>query len=894
MNTALLTRVSAIVPSIVSKQYHLDNSGALVTTPGGMISEASIRPVRLESLPSLLELLTGLTAKDALIYGVTIEAATRIVTRKRLAQLPPEERHDVVTRTRENFSWPSGGGVMMIDYDPAPDETPLTPAELYARLDLASLGARVLWAPSSSSCIHNTQTNATVSGIRGQRFYFLVRSAADIPRAGQVLFDRCWLNGHGRVEVGAAGQMLVRGLIDPSVWGSERLDFAGAAGCHPPLERRATPQILGDADLPDWLDTQTALPNLSKTQEAQVKSAIERAKKDVEEEARSVRARFIADRADKFVSERGRESGRARDIFEAAVTRGVLSSEFLVTLDDGTQVSVGDILTNRSTYHGRETLDPIEPEYQHGKVTGKLYVADSRPTLFSQAHGGMNYRLKRQAVTMVLDPGGMTDSTEEVFSVLSREEDIYLQNEQLVAIEGGRIVPVTEGLAKSIVGKYIGFYKYDGRAKRDVPVNMPEDLVRSVLEGAAKRSVGLRPLDAMLDVPSIDAEGRVIQTPGYDEKTRTVYMPGQAAETFRMVNDNPTAEEVEEARNLLLFPFLDFPLASDMDWGLLVSALLSAVSASCVPAQPVYGFSAPLQGSGKTLLAMCVEALATGQEPTVRSAPETEEEWSKSVLSVLIGGTRSCILDNVTGFVNSKALAAATTSPIFRGRILGKSMEVDVASRCLWMITGNHLTVGTDIARRVLIINIEPQGEAVNVIKRHFDLDPKVWVLTHREEMVWAALTLMRAARNHPMEGGVASFPMWDNLIRRTVCFLGYPDPRDRIEESFKEGLVNDGSVEILRSLYFHFKGEKFTAKDVLVKMRLDADKSAASGGTAGEAEGYGGLDVCLEPLRRKGKDVGTMSLGWFLRNRSRTVHDGKRLVCAKKSNVSYWYVEGA
>jgi len=69
--------------------------------------------------------------------------------------------------------------------------------------------------------------------------YLHVLAGDDIPRTLAALSDRLWLNGCGWLVVGAAGQVLVRSIVDASVGTPERLVFEGAPVVEPPLARIA-------------------------------------------------------------------------------------------------------------------------------------------------------------------------------------------------------------------------------------------------------------------------------------------------------------------------------------------------------------------------------------------------------------------------------------------------------------------------------------------------------------------------------------------------------------------------------------------------------------------------------------------------------------------------------
>ena len=81
---------------------------------------------------------------------------------------------------------------------------------------------------STSAGISNTATGQTFAGSGGMHIYVLAEDGADIPRALAALSDRLWLNGCGWLNVGAAGQVLTRSIVDASVGSPERLVFEGA------------------------------------------------------------------------------------------------------------------------------------------------------------------------------------------------------------------------------------------------------------------------------------------------------------------------------------------------------------------------------------------------------------------------------------------------------------------------------------------------------------------------------------------------------------------------------------------------------------------------------------------------------------------------------------------
>src|SRR5262249_14225002 len=146
---------------------------------------------------------------------------------------------DVVARTKTNFVWPDGAGWMMLDADlkdaieHLPQLADRQTIEQLREVLIAVVPALddvpMLGLPSASACLYAADTGEQLRGLTGARFYVPVACAADIPLMGKRLFERLVLAGLGFVFISRAGTMLVRSLIDASVWSPERLDFIGGA-----------------------------------------------------------------------------------------------------------------------------------------------------------------------------------------------------------------------------------------------------------------------------------------------------------------------------------------------------------------------------------------------------------------------------------------------------------------------------------------------------------------------------------------------------------------------------------------------------------------------------------------------------------------------------------------
>lgn len=833
--TASLTVVTAVKPDRLAKRLRLDPDGRLEKIAAGQLLEGTARRKTVRDLAHLAEGLTRLEPNQALTYGVTEAANVRIITE---AAWKKRGRPDTdIPRTRRNFAWPAGPGILQIDHDPPKGGTALTREGLIGALRdaapaLADVG--MLWWPSASSHIVNTTTDEDLTGLRGQRVYMIAKDARDIERAGAVLFRRLWLAGYGHVEISGAGSLLVRSPIDPMVYQPERLDFAAGAVCEAPLEqRRGEPVLIPGTN--GVVDTKAAIPDLTADEDAQVKGLIAAAKADAKAEANLVREAWLDNRAAEIAGNDADDAqlAAARRTASRAVEARTLLAEFRVSVfvdGDAVSLPVGELLKDPNRWHGALTLDPLEPEYGGHKPVGKLFLHGA-PTLFSFAHGGASYRLLPALREVQLVTGRTNEAVDNCLAALREDPTTFDFGDALATVENGKIFSLDEHAGGYHIGSRAQFWRYHQppkakEAKRQLE-DPPPRVVRPILSLKSRRN--LKPLTAVITAPTMRLDGSVLDVPGYDPATQLLFdthdEPGP-------VLDQPTLAQANAALATLWVPFREFPFVGPADKGILLAAILTAALRPSLPTAPGFAFDAPTQGSGKTLLARCIAILATGGEASVwpHTKGRDDEETRKRVFAALLAGTRAIIWDNATGIFDSPSLAAALTSPVFEDRVLAKSESRSVPNRALFLLTGNNLALGGEMPRRILLSRIDPQTE--EPFAREFDLDPAAHCRARRGDMIAAALTLIRAylgAGAVRAAGNFASFEDWDRLVRQTVVWAGgelaggeFGDPIDGVREAVEADPKTQDIGAVLEALWAWQALRKeetgaahFTAKDV-------------------------------------------------------------------------------
>lgn len=892
MTRAALTIMTARVPSMLCKTARRQPDGGVRLQPGGMLAEGEARIATVGNLGDLADTLVGLAPNEALIWGIPREGAGRVLSRRRMAL----DCHpgNGITRTRDAFDWPDGPGIMMLDHDSG--ETALDREALVALLRAAAPGLRdaaMLWWPSASSHIFDTATGEDLTALRGQRLYLMVREARDIPRAGAALIDRLWALGHGRIVPSVSGSALERTIFDASVWQPERLDFAAGAVSEAGLEqRRGQPTILAGGMA--VVDTQAVLADDAEIRQ-RAKAARLQARKAAGEVLAAARDAYIERRIDDVLSEdeRGDPDLRssARTTLRRAIDLDLLDSAFPIDVEIAPghteTVTVGRILDDRVSFHGCLTHDPLEPGYDGGRITGKLFLMDARPTLHSFAHGGRTFRLSRSLHRIEIVRGQLRAATDDVLEVLRHDPLIFDHGGQIVVVERGKMISLDEHALAHHFGGLVQFWGLRRSGTAEVPTDLdpPPRIVRQILSLGVRRR--LRALNAIVTAATMRPGGILVDQPGFDPETGLLLDAGGAV--FPSIPHTPDVETVSGALGQLMLPFADFPFVDSHARGALLAALLTAIVRPTLPTAPAFAIDAPVQGSGKTLLASCIAALATGASPEIwpHTAGRDDEEVRKRLFAALRGGANALVWDNVTGVLDSAALAGAITAPILSDRILGRSESLAIPNRALLILTGNNLCPAGDLPRRLITARIDPGSDAP--FAREFALDPLDYVLDHRLELVAAALTILRgryAAMSERAPGRMASFELWDDVVRQTVAWVGrvvapglYGDPLDLVRRAQRDDPEQECLFALLESLADVFPDMWFTARDVVQRV--------PSGGIGGPGMGdANALAEAISDIAGERALSSSKSLGRVLKFRIGRVVLGRRLLSRRPRNV--------
>lgn len=426
------TLLEATEPERLSKRFWRASDGRLEKLPGGMLVAGRAKRATC-SLATLARAISETHPGFAIILGVPKNGAAVARVAREHEATGEARRADptLIARTKADFGYPKGAGLLLVDTDVPTGAAPFTRAEVGRQL--AALCPAIDAAPrmiydSASGWVYTTEGQLLI-GQRGLHTFIVIQDASHAAEAAKVLHLRAFAQGQARLEVGKAGQLLKRSIVDTAAAASpERLVFSFGADCGTGLEQRRPPPEVFNAHAAA-LDTRKHL-KLTKTLEAQAQAAFERMAADPALLAAQARVRngYVAERGNEMVRRinavrerkglpalsedqqqqvQDRVGKQLAHTFASMPARlGAAASADLgglhvIHLQHGEPVTVDEILADPGRFDGQHCHDPLEPDYGgndprigtiHSKASG-----GGRTNIYSHAHGGCVFRLHPSA-----------------------------------------------------------------------------------------------------------------------------------------------------------------------------------------------------------------------------------------------------------------------------------------------------------------------------------------------------------------------------------------------------------------------------------------------------------------------------------------------------------------
>lgn len=359
--------------SRLTKLQQLD--GTWETAGNIFNAQAKTINVTLSKLPALLDEIGN---HQALILGTTEHAPCKIVTADAIIK-----GADGIARTKDNFSFSDGPSLVLLDIDFKQCPHDINPIKMLTD-EFGEFGY-VMRGSTTSGIIDPDGT--LTDGNNGCHIYVQVEKGKDIPRMLETIQQQMLLAGHGFVFISEAGTPQIRTPVDVTVGSPERVVYEAPPVLLPGYtQNRESEYVAGD---------NLVVNELSKSEKQEITN-IEA--KLLEEAQPKVDAK-----REEWQIKRGLTEQQANEVLD----RKTLPVDFVITKNDKSTFTVGEVWASPEDYHSRDIRDPLEPEY--GKTKAKIYVnrADNGSIesiiINSQAHGGLVYRLQMPAGNMFDD-----------------------------------------------------------------------------------------------------------------------------------------------------------------------------------------------------------------------------------------------------------------------------------------------------------------------------------------------------------------------------------------------------------------------------------------------------------------------------------------------------------
>jgi putative DNA primase/helicase len=543
-------------------------------------------------------------------------------------------------------------------------------------------------------------------------------------------------------------------------------------------------------------------------------------------------------------------------------------------------------------YHSDKFLDDLIDwtRLQHGAQAPKIFIAEPPPHIIDPAIPDHPIGARTPELPLIyLNPGQRGRIVDELENALvARECGLYLNAGRLVEISWQEIAVADGGKDRSLqlaeltalglvdrLSRTAIFKQYLKTEDKWVICDCPKDVAQTYIDRATKR---MPVLLGVITAPTLRFDGSLLQTPGYDKRTRIFFDPNGVK--FSKIPEKPTKEMAREALEQIKRPFEGY-VFEGAGISVALSCVITALLRSALPAAPLHGFDAPLAGSGKTKLFDTASVIATGHRAAAHGGGDgrsAQEESEKKLAASLLAGDTMILLDNMETPLEGQLLNQMLTEQKVTLRPFGKLKNRIATCVALVGATGNQLSVRGDMLRRCLIARLIIEHERPEL--REFGFDPVELAKNERTELAVAALTIVRAyqiSKDRVRVTPLGSFEKWSRLVRQPLIWLDLPDPVDVMESTRAADPATAHRKALMAA--WPFAVETTVAK--LIQRATDyPDLKAALAAVATGADG------ALSPER----------LGWWLRrNKDRVVEMEGRGRCRFEllpgSRTATWFL---
>jgi len=245
-------------------------------------------------------------------------------------------------------------------------------------------------------------------------------------------------------------------------------------------------------------------------------------------------------------------------------------------------------------------------------------------------------------------------------------------------------------------------------------------------------------------------------------------------------------------------------------------------------------------------------------------------------------------LDNHNGVLEHDLIAQAVTGDKVLIRKFGVLENIEVETRAVIAATGNGISIGEDLDRRALLIEIDTELAQPH-FRKYRKPSPVDLILADRAKYIKAALIapLAYIAAGCPKvtDKQVLDFEDWERLVRFPLIWLGEGDPLDAMEDASNTDADRRNACAMrvaIKTVCGCGKDKEKYAEDI-INAFSDASMKEPSA-----------MAILMAVAGGK-KGASAKKLGWWL-SKNKDVIDDDGLVIRGRPNsntkVNMWWVE--
>lgn len=453
--------------------------------------------------------------------------------------------------------------------------------------------------------------------------------------------------------------------------------------------------------------------------------------------------------------------------------------------------------------------------------------------------------------------------------------------------EAPRIVPFDDVSLVECITKHVPVRRRNRKTQELLRVDCPRQIAQTIL---SRKEWSFRRLEAVIEHPIMLPTGQVLWESQYHEETGLLLQIEPFC--FQAPIEDPTDGELLTALSSLRSLLEGFAFLEDLDESVALAFLLTPFVRPLLPTCPAIATTATAPGSGKSTLDRVRARLATGREPAFITFRDDPVEMQKVFFSALLEGDQQIVIDNIDGPLGSADLSVILTSPMYRGRVLGQSMNVSVPTKAVISFNGNNLQVVGDMCRRALTCRLDPMCE--RPAERVFTFNPINEVDDCRSDYVLAAMTIMSgyiASKERVQVRPFGSFEEWSRLVREPLVWMGLPDPVDslRVLEAADPERMQLGLM--LQAVRDGFGADEFKAAGLVAATKRQ-NQASIDGGRVLTVDQAEALQEALRLVCERNGEMNTKALGrWLLRVQGR-ISSGLRFIQGRQTKAgAMWRV---